>query len=415
MGTINGGTFYGLKNLTGTIENVSYENAPVFNFENASTKGNGASEFISAVNSESITRVISRTNNGNFTIVRNADITGNGDIDTDLYIGKDPSCADGYYGDTSVGTYQSIQLYLVKFRPYVISLEITVPAYNVDIGKTLQATAIKNPTGSTATVYWNVTPGSGSATISDTGVVTGISVGFITISATSTGPKGETITSNSIELYVTDAGRYNLNDFTDTSTIPKTEDPVYTKVPKNIDSGIIFAGWYQAKVEPINFQPDVNVRANRVDHTERQLLDPNSKVLVYPRFVNRDILQAKVQIAAGTTASSDTTALRFITTTDTRGYGFVGFKIEIEGRGTAYTRTNTVYSSIKAFDGTLGEITYSPSDICGDSTMFMTYVLRNIPNKYFNSQFTVTPYWITMDGTLIYGTPNTFKIAEKLN
>ena len=48
---------------------------------------------------------------------------------------------------------------------------------------------------------------------------------------------------------------------------------------------------------------------------------------------------------------------------------------------------------------------YTPQELfCGMATYFKAQVIQDIPNASFNTVFEVTPYWVTLDGTTVYGT-----------
>ncbi len=131
----------------------------------------------------------------------------------------------------------------------------------------------------------------------------------------------------------------------------------------------------------------------------------------YAKWVDEKVLNAAVQaplsLVNADLEMGTTTTIRFLSTVDCYDYQKVGFYITGEGGSTTVHESTTVYSSIRAtIEGT--EVTYQPNDeryFSKDSVSFITYSLTNIPvnSNTVNKLITVTPYWITADGTLTTG------------
>lgn len=157
--------------------------------------------------------------------------------------------------------------------------------------------------------------------------------------------------------------------------------------------GVVFAGWY----------------------TDEECTNPLEEDVVegeaYAKYVNADTLSAKAQVTAGTTAASEKADIRFISTVDTLDYQKVGFYITIEGRELQTVSSTTAYERLYA--NREGEIdTITPGIFSKDSTFFFTYAYWNVPNKNFDTNFEVTPYWVTHDGTVVVGTTLNRTIRE---
>lgn len=170
---------------------------------------------------------------------------------------------------------------------------------------------------------------------------------------------------------------YNVDNYKPAGKHPEKEDH-------------IFAGWYE-------------------DHDHKNPHKEQSGQ-AYAKFVHKDVFRIKAQVSAGTTDKSEFTDIRFVTTVDCLNYKKVGFKITFGGK-TVTQETSTVYSSIVSnTDGV--EVDYTPSGAFHkDSKYFVTMVLKDIPNQHFNDTFTVTPYWITQDGSVIEGVTNELRIS----
>lgn len=163
------------------------------------------------------------------------------------------------------------------------------------------------------------------------------------------------------------------------------------RAPKTIATGYedwLFAGWYMDKscTNMITTKP-VSGKA-------------------WAKFVPADVLSVKTQVSASTTAQTSenpdaVSSIRVVSTVDTLNYSKVGFVIEI-GKSKYTYETTTVYSRIKAQDVNL-KYEYIPSQFNAMSQYFITATITDIPTAAFGVGIRVTPYWLTMDGTMVYG------------
>ena len=155
-----------------------------------------------------------------------------------------------------------------------------------------------------------------------------------------------------------------------------------------------FAGWYADE--------------NGVNPLDKTGAD-NAKS-AYAKFVPKEILSVRVQITAGTTYKSETTNMRFTTSVDTLNYEYVGFECVLNGvKKTA--QTDTVYRELFAAfleedDAEKKIDTLKPAAFSTMSKYFMACVMKNIPNADFGDMIEVKPYWVTVDGTKVYGETN---------
>lgn len=150
--------------------------------------------------------------------------------------------------------------------------------------------------------------------------------------------------------------------------------------------GMIFAGWYTD------------------DTCETPYTETDG--YAYARFVDEKVLTVKGQLPADTTAESQSTTIRFVSTVDSEEYSAVGFDIAYEYKGETYTASwegTDVFKRLYKIgqDGVYLET--SPKEFSDSSEYFFTYNLTGIPNDAFDVQFTVTPHWKTQDGTTVYG------------
>ncbi len=175
---------------------------------------------------------------------------------------------------------------------------------------------------------------------------------------------------------------------------------VYEQCEKGEDTptkeGYLFGGWYK----------DGN------DSDENIVREPETGETYYAKFVPEEVLGIKAQVSNTllTGESAETAAVRFATTVDSLRYREVGFLIRkgdrAETRGTVtnvvYTNLYQVTNAAGAVDGTSVEPA-APTIFNAASMYFKTYTIFNIPADAYNTDITVTPYWITLDGTMVKG------------
>ena len=111
--------------------------------------------------------------------------------------------------------------------------------------------------------------------------------------------------------------------------------------------------------------------------------------------------------------------MRLITSVDGLNYLNVGFNVATTANpnGTDVVSTS-VYSKIKAKDSNLS-YSYTPDIFSSTSKYFGTLTLINLPvisggQDYTNTEYIVTPFWTTQDGTRVYGETRTLTVAMGL-
>lgn len=165
--------------------------------------------------------------------------------------------------------------------------------------------------------------------------------------------------------------------------------------PTDIPAGYIFGGWYTAE-----------------NDEDAVVANPEIGKTYFAKFVPEEVLGIKAQISDSLLKGDtvDKAAIRFVTTVDSTKYKKVGFLID---KGTGNVKeanvTNVVYESLYTVtneNGTVGEkiTTVFPTTFHAASKYFKTYTIKNVPDSAYNTDITVTPYWITLDGTRVEGT-----------
>lgn len=172
-------------------------------------------------------------------------------------------------------------------------------------------------------------------------------------------------------------------------------------------AGYVFAGWYSA------------ASCKRAEAYRAAGSIPSTGA--YAKFVDDLILSVKAQAKLNpkTKAVGASTDIRFVTTLDSLDYGYVGFKIQING-GNVFDyeaegeRTYNVYTSLTYVSDDAGTLSVTPSEVCAPKSLY--FKACTLTDFLFNSDYdvevTVTPYWETLDGTTVLGTASTYCVND---
>ena len=172
------------------------------------------------------------------------------------------------------------------------------------------------------------------------------------------------------------AEQLDIGDYASSEKAPKPTNEQY--------KDWLFAGWYEDE-----------------DCTQFILDKTDMLGNKYAKFVPAEVLSVKCQNLTGTSDTTGTTSMRVVTTVDSVCYREVGFDIQI-GSTFKSIQMKTVYKKIVANEGGVA-FSYEPSVFSNASAYFATVTLTNIPNKGFKKGIYMKPYWITLDGTKVYG------------
>lgn len=168
--------------------------------------------------------------------------------------------------------------------------------------------------------------------------------------------------------------------YTSLQVVPE-KIPQAGAAPTDVPEDYIFAGWYT---------DEACTTANALEGVA------NGKV--YAKFVRKGILNVKAQKAVDNNATDNKGILRFVSTVDSLQYREVGFVITVNGSTEQALTSTEVYSELYA----IGNITYKPTDIDAASLYFNAITFRGVPTDT-DLNITVKAYWITQDGTTVYG------------
>lgn len=182
--------------------------------------------------------------------------------------------------------------------------------------------------------------------------------------------------------------------YTKDNTIPEIENEDLKEELK----GYLFAGWYTKSDEGTTYDPVSN---------------PTLNGTYYAKYVPEEVLDIKAQIS-GTLLNTDTTddaksSIRFVTSIDSTDYKQISFNIKRPNKEYDAEATKYVYKELYAVDATKADDdnllkTYKPSEFHATSQFFKTWTISNVPDTAYDTDITVTPYWVTLDGTRVEGT-----------
>lgn len=160
----------------------------------------------------------------------------------------------------------------------------------------------------------------------------------------------------------------------------------------------VFAGWYMEDGTP---------------YTSTEELELSKEYQA--KLVPEKVLSVKAQVSSNLIKdeTENTAAIRFLTSVDSLDYKEVGFVITRNGKtyGPTGTNSNVVYRELWAVNGAIHENeperseSFTPDQVFGTgvSKYFKTWTIGNIGNENYDVELTVKPYWITLDGTTVYG------------
>jgi len=191
--------------------------------------------------------------------------------------------------------------------------------------------------------------------------------------------------------------------------------------------GYVFGGWYTTADIPEfdasedKYEASVEEALKYAITTE---LPKDYDKDVYALFVPEDVMTVKAQISQNVidNPNDETGSIRFVTTVDSLLYQQAGFTVDyINSSGTPKnipSVSNKVYNQLHAVDASgdaVRELTYLPTQFCSVSKYFKACTVINLSNKNFGREFTVTPFWVTMDGSYVYGEPVIKSISQSPN
>lgn len=168
-----------------------------------------------------------------------------------------------------------------------------------------------------------------------------------------------------------------------------------------VKENYVFGGWYQ-KAE------DSDTMVALKESTAKAAVEKGERA--YAKFVPADVLSIKAQNEAGVSAeSTDARSIRIISSVDSTNYQKVGFDIflnndenrRVKATDGGDTCNTEVYQTLQndAQDTTK----YPSKEFHAASTHFSVWRVNNINCKNDSKIIYARPYWLTLDGTTVYG------------
>lgn len=170
--------------------------------------------------------------------------------------------------------------------------------------------------------------------------------------------------------------------------------------------GYVFAGWYKDEACTVAYDE----------------AGANKATGAYAKYVPEEVLDVKCQISEeydytnydGKTVQGR--SMKFITSVDSLNYKKVGFQLTKDADSEMETKTvssNGVCTKIFAKKSNSETVKYKPQKtFCDASVYFKTYTIEQIPDTDYGVEVIAKPFWITKDGTTVYGRCVTRTIQE---
>lgn len=135
----------------------------------------------------------------------------------------------------------------------------------------------------------------------------------------------------------------------------------------------------------------------------------------YAKFLDENVLTAKKQFASDLSASSETTKIRFLTAVDSKKFQCAGFEVKVTGTDNKdFNLVEKIAYTYILVDGETDETLAQDVFETADAKYFVLHSITGIPKSAYGNTFSVTPYWITMDGTKVTGIGQSFTISDEL-
>lgn len=193
--------------------------------------------------------------------------------------------------------------------------------------------------------------------------------------------------------------------------ITKSEAPEYTAVSGVDDSfGYLFAGWFTAKNDS---------SANKITAATTGIADDTT---VYAKFVPAYVMSVKCQNWSDTKEDSTSTKIRLLSSLDSAMYSEFGFRVEklMANEDGSYTETLIGEKAVsKIYEGGIdiysgaNKTTYSTDKVFGAKSVYAaSLTLTGVTD--FVAIYSIQPYWVTFDGTKVYGLARNAHVEDGL-
>lgn len=138
----------------------------------------------------------------------------------------------------------------------------------------------------------------------------------------------------------------------------------------------------------------------------------------YAKWVAEEVLSVKAQLPAEGVDESGRTVMRIVTTTDSDSYPETGFDVSTLNQSKTYTDTRLFTSIVANSKYASVSVDYKPYEEFHESSKyFSTIILYNLKatGEHLEKVFTIKPFWVTADGTKVYGVTRELRIREGID
>ncbi len=221
------------------------------------------------------------------------------------------------------------------------------------------------------------------------------------------------ITGMNVQTYLARAAEEENGAGAETADTHAEQDVIYQKVDEikeyrgevktapPADNGYLFAGWFVEQNE------------------DKPLSESVATGEAYAKFVPAHILDVKASVSGTAERKPDTetktASLRFATTVDSLKYQKIGFTYTINDGQKYNHESNIVYSTLHYMGTETPIASYSPTEFCNLSKYFKALTITDIPETAFDTGITVQPYWVTQDGTEVFGTERIWSVQDVID
>lgn len=163
--------------------------------------------------------------------------------------------------------------------------------------------------------------------------------------------------------------------------------------------GYFFGGWFTTNLN--------------VDKTGKAITDVSGYTRAYAKFVPAHVLSVKAQNLDGTKVGGVSTWTRFLSAVDSADYQKVGFVIKT-GSTTKETPVDAkkVYRKVYVKADNVSDY-FTAESLFGKGAAYVSVVeMSGIPESVWNNDFYIRPYWVTKDGTTVYGLGKYVRVAD---
>lgn len=170
-------------------------------------------------------------------------------------------------------------------------------------------------------------------------------------------------------------------------------------------TGYVFGGWYVD-------EGGVKKALSTAEAIAKLAENPESGMLA--KFVPAYVLGVKAQNLSETTAETESTSTRIISSVDSKNYQAVGAEIWLNNKTKLdVAETTKVYSGLKVGDETESR---KPEQIFGQESHYLSvWRLTDIAKVNYSKIIYVRPYWVTMDGTKVFGLAKYVHVEDGYN